>query len=116
MVWSKEKESRSEMRITVAAASTAYRLQKVFKKPTNIYFQVKHATAKIFIDVDQSGAQSGGSGPGTDGMCLMAADTNPAVTPAAQPFLLQAFVGEIWYSSDTATADFVAIFIPNVGA
>lgn len=100
------------MRVIAPNAGQAYRLARVFENPTSIFIQVKHAAAKFFFDFDQSGAQSGGSATATDGMVIMASNTNPAVTPAAQPWKIDV-QGEVWYSSDTANADFV--YIENHG-
>lgn len=97
------------MRITAPVANTAYRLGRFFNKPTTLAIQVKHPTAKIFFDLDQGSVQNGGSGAGTDGIVLMASNTNPAVAPNnGQPWIWPAS-GEIWYSSDTANADFVVL-------
>lgn len=94
------------MRVVAPAANQAFRLSKFYKRPTTIVIQIKHPTAKFFFDFDQGSAQSGGGGTGTDGFCLMAANTNPVVTPAAYPFQMTV-EGEVWYSCDTAQADFV---------
>jgi hypothetical protein len=94
------------MRVITAQANTPYRLLRVFKTKTTIYIQIKHPTAKFFFDFDQGAVQSGGSGTGSDALCLMAVNTNPAVTPLANPFALQ-ILGELWYASDTVNADFV---------